>query len=284
MFTLCELLTFWLGFGILTAMNTKNIDETQDLPVMISDKAWQSILPFLKASANVYVGNPEDCRRFVSAIVWITKEGATWRALPKAYGYWNSIYRRFGRWSDAGVFENLHEYFHEAGELSALLVDSTIVRAHSCAAGAPKKNGGQDSEALGRSHGGFTTKLNAAVSDTFLPLRFILTAGACHDVPRAPALIAGYACKFVIADAAYDSDAFRAEIVAQGGVAVIRPRKNRVQERPYDKEMYKLRNVIERFFHRLKQYRRVATRYDKYAVRYLAFVFFAAILITFKKM
>ena len=56
-----------------------------------------------------------------------------------------------------------------------------------------KKNGGQDSEALGRSfHGGFTTKLNAAVSDTFLPLRFILTAGACHDVPRASALIAGY--------------------------------------------------------------------------------------------
>ena len=172
-------------------MNTKNIDETQDLPVMISDKAWQSILPFLKASANVYVGNPEDCRRFLSAIVWITKEGATWRALPKAYGYWNSIYRRFGRWSDAGVFENLHEYFHEAGELSALLVDSTIVRAHSCAAGAPKKNGGQDSEALGRSHGGFTTKLNAAVSDTFLPLRFILTAGACHDVPRAPCVDCG---------------------------------------------------------------------------------------------
>ena len=76
-----------------------------------------------------------------------------------------------------------------------LLVDSTIVRAHSSAAGAPKKNGGQVStEALGRSHGGFTTKLNAAVSDTFLPLRFILTAGARHDVSQAPALIAGYTC------------------------------------------------------------------------------------------
>ena len=147
-----------------------------------------------------------------------------------------------------------------------------------------KKNGGQDSEALGRSHGGFTTKLNAAVSDAFLPLRFILTAGACHDVPRAPALIAGYSYEYVIADAAYDSDAFRAEIVAQGGVAVIRPRKNRLEDRPYDKVLYKLRNVIERFFQRLKQYRRVATRYDKYANRYLGFVYFAAILITAKKM
>ena len=146
-----------------------------------------------------------------------------------------------------------------------------------------KKNGGQDSEALGRSHGGFTTKLNAAVSNTFLPLRFILTAGA-YDVPRAPALIAGYAFESVIADAAYDSDAFRADIVAQGGVAVVRPRRNRVEDRPYDKDLYKLRNVIERFFHRFKQYRRVATRYDKYATRYLGFVYFAAILITCKKM
>lgn len=147
-----------------------------------------------------------------------------------------------------------------------------------------KKNDGQTDEALGRSHGGFTTKLHAAVSDTFLPLRFILTAGARHDVTQAPALIAGYTCETVIADAAYDSDAFRAEIVDQGSVPVIRPRKNRLEDRPYDEDLYKRRNVIERFFHRLKQYRRVATRYDKYACRYLGFVYFAAILITAKKM
>ena len=131
-----------------------------------------------------------------------------------------------------------------------------------------------------------TRKMNLiVVSDTFLPLRFILTAGARHDVTQvSPALIAGYTCDTVIADAAYDSDAFRAEIVDQGSVPVIRPRKNRLEDRPYDENLYKLRNVIERFFHRLKQYRRVATRYDKYACRYLGFVYFAAILITAKKM
>ena len=231
-------------------MKTENIEETEDLPITISDAAWQSMLPFLKACRNVYVGNPETCRRFLSALVWMTKQGATWRAVPKAYGYWNSIYRRFGRWSDAGVFEKLYEHFHDAGGISALLVDSMIIRAHSSAAGAPKKNGGQVStEALGRSHGGFTTKLNAAVSDTFLPLRFILTAGARHDVSQAPALIAGYTYEVVIADTAYDSDAFRvSKIVAQGRVAVIRPRDNRVEARPYDKDLHKLRNVIERFF------------------------------------
>ena len=111
-----------------------------------------------------------------------------------------------------------------------------------------KKNDGQGDEALGRSPGGFTTKLHAAVSDTFLPLCFILTGGARHDVTQASALIAGYTCDTVIADAAYDSDAFRAEIVDQGSVPVIHPRKNRLEDRPYDEDLYKLRNVIERFF------------------------------------
>ena len=147
-----------------------------------------------------------------------------------------------------------------------------------------KKRRSKQSGSLGRSHGGFTTKLHAAVSDTFLPLRFILTPGARHDVQQAPALIAGYSPTYVIADTAYDSDALRAKIHAQDGIAVIRPRRNRLEDRPYDEEVYKLRNIIERFFHRLKQFRRVATRYDKYADRYLGFVYFAALLITDKKM
>ena len=122
-------------------MKTPKTDTSQELRHVISDAAWRSFLPFLQAYPRVYVGHPETCRRFLSAVLWIRKEGASWRALPKVYGYWNTIYRRFGRWCDAGVFEALHEHFHDAGELSALLVDSTIVRAHSCAAGAPKKKG-----------------------------------------------------------------------------------------------------------------------------------------------
>ena len=122
------------------------------------------------------------------------------------------------------------------------------------------------------------------MSVDFCPLRFTLTAGQCHDVTQAPALIADYKCDYVIADASYDANDLRTEIAAGGSVAVIRPRKSRIEEIPCDKELYKLRNVVERFFHRLKQYRRVATRYDKYAVRYLGFVYFAAIIITAKKM
>lgn len=107
-----------------------------------------------------------------------------------------------------------------------------------------------------------------------------MTAGQCNDITQASELIQGYSYQYVIGDKAYDADAFIAEITSQDAIAVIPPRKNRKQTRTYDKELYKLRNIIERFFHRLKQFRRVATRYDKLAVRYLGFVYFTSILIT----
>ena len=107
-----------------------------------------------------------------------------------------------------------------------------------------------------------------------------MTAGQCNDITQASELIQGYSYQYVIGDKAYDSDAFIAEIVSNDAIAVIPPRKSRKQPRTYDKELYKLRNRIERFFHRLKQFRRVATRYDKLADRYLGFVHFASILMT----
>ena len=115
-------------------------------------------------------------------------------------------------------------------------------------------------------------------------MRFILIAGHRNDITQAPALIEGYSYEYVIGDKAYDSDAFIAEIASQDAIAVIPPRKGRTEPREYDKELYKRRNLIERFFGWLKQYRRVATRYDKLGVRYLGFVYFATILITTHKM
>ena len=92
-------------------METQNIADSQELLVELSDAAWNSILPFLRDCRNVYVGTPEKCRHFLSAVLWITKEGATWRALPKVYGNWNAIYRRFSRWCDAGVLKHCMNIF-----------------------------------------------------------------------------------------------------------------------------------------------------------------------------
>lgn len=95
---------------------------------------------------------------------------------------------------------------------------------------------------------------------------------------QAPILLAGYAPGAVVADKGYDADGVLALVAAQGAVAVIPPKSNRIVQRAYDRELYRERNQIERFFNRMKQYRRVATRYEKTARNYLGFVQLAATL------
>jgi transposase len=98
-------------------------------------------------------------------------------------------------------------------------------------------------------------------------------------VGQAEALIAGQDPGAVIADKAYDSDALVRSIEGSGAEAVIPPKKNRVVERSYDKHLYKERNKVERFINLIKQYRRVATRYEKTARNFLAFVHVAAVMV-----
>lgn len=113
------------------------------LTVALTDEQWQKILPFLRAHPNVYVGREDECRKFLGAVLWMSRSGAQWRLLPKEYGYWNAVYRRFARWAEQGVFEQLHRAFAKDPDMEHLLLDSTIVRAHPCAAGAPKKRAGK---------------------------------------------------------------------------------------------------------------------------------------------
>ncbi len=109
-------------------------------PIKLSDQEWKKIHAFLKACPQVRIGSAWECRRFVDAVLWISRSGAQWRLLPKSYGKWNSVYKRFGRWCEAGVWEQLLDYVAVDPDLEQVLLDSTIVRAHPCAAGA-EKNG-----------------------------------------------------------------------------------------------------------------------------------------------
>ncbi len=111
------------------------------------------------------------------------------------------------------------------------------------------------------------------------PLRFILTGGQVHDVTQAWALVAGWQPSHVIADKGYDSQDFVDSIEQGGALAVIPPRSNRKSPRAYDAELYKQRNLIERCFNKLKHFRRFATRYDRRATHYLAFMHLAAIML-----
>ena len=108
------------------------------------------------------------------------------------------------------------------------------------------------------------------------PVRFLLTAGQAGDAPQAMPLIDALEAKVMMADAAYDSDALRAEIAAKQAKAVIPNNPSRASKYPLDKALYAERHPIECCFSRLKQFRRVATRYEKTARNYLAVVAIAA--------
>lgn len=107
-------------------------------------------------------------------------------------------------------------------------------------------------------------------------MRLVVTAGQRGDAPQAEALLEGLEPQHVVADAAYDSNAIRNLVRGRGGVACIRPNPSRVLDRHYDAARYRRRQVIERFFRRIKECRRVATRYEKKAINFAAFVWLAA--------
>jgi transposase len=220
-------------------------------------------------------GNP---RRFLEAVVWILRSGAPWRDLSSQFGRWERVYRRYRRWALAGRWEALRQSFAESRSGELLLIDSTIVKAHPHAAGARKSIGGQAAQALGRSRGGFTTKLHAVVTERGELVRYLLTGGEVNDITQAPALVSGRDGTAVVGDRAYDSDAFIGHVAAKGMRVVIPARANRKEPRVLDRVQYAERNVIERWFGRLKVYRRIATRYDKTSLSYLGFVAFAASL------
>ena len=243
----------------------------------ISDEHWERIEHLLPGRAGDPGVTAKDNRLFIDAVLWIGKTGSPWRDLPRSFGKWNSVWRRFDRWCTKGVWHRVFEALKDP-DLEWLILDSTVIRAHQHAAGAAKKKGGVD-QALGRSRGGFGTKLHLAVDGLGNPVEFVLTGGQAADVTQADALIEGQAFDAVIADKGYDAEALVTRIEASDAAAVIPPRRNRRFQRAYDQHLYKERNLAERFINRIKQYRRVATRYEKTARNFMGFIQVAAIMV-----
>ncbi len=184
---------------------------------------------------------------------------------------------RFKSWSDKGIWADLFEQVKIDPDMEATMIDATIVRAHACSAGYKKDS--QDQEALGRSKGGFTTKIHALVDALGNPLKFILTPGQRHDITQSDYLIKDLKNTILLADKGYDSNSLVEKLEEQKCIAVIPAKKNRKLKRGYDEHLYKERHLIECFFGKIKHFRRVFSRFDKTATAFMSFLQFVGALI-----
>ncbi|MEZ4782436.1 MAG: IS5 family transposase [Candidatus Kapaibacterium sp.] len=250
----------------------------------LSDEQYARIEPLLPGKASDPGATAKNNRLFIDAVLWILKTGAPWRDLNDRFGNWNTVFQRINRWSKTNRWENILAELQEF-DLDEVQIDSTIVRAHQHAA---EQKNAAEAEALGRSRGGLSSKIHAITDARGRPLVLTLSGGERADILTAPMLfyrlIAQAAIRdvpaipgSVLGDRAYDADAFIELITSSGAEVVIPPRKNRRKQRFYDKERYTHRNQVERLFGRLKQSRRIATRYEKTARNFFAFIIIASL-------
>lgn len=244
---------------------------------LIDDTQVTKILNFLDTVKGIHKKNKSRLRAFIDAVYYIVRSGCQWRLLPFYYGDWRATHKRFREWSHRKIWFRMFEYFKQDPDMEWTMIDSTIVRAHACAAGYGKDS--QKEESLGRSKGGFTTKIHALVDALGNPLKFLLTPGQRNDITQAELLYSDISSDRMIADKGYDSNAFIQFLRDKKCDPTIPPRKNRKELRYYDEFLYQERHPIECFFGKIKHFRRVFSRYDKSAQAYLSVLYFVGVLI-----
>lgn len=105
------------------------------------EEQFERVYGLLRQEPKIHTKDRERERLFLEAICWMDRSGAQWRLLPACYGAWNSVYKRFARWDELGVWERLFRAVADDPDLQSVMIDATVVRAHACAAGAPGEKG-----------------------------------------------------------------------------------------------------------------------------------------------
>ncbi|WP_443063950.1 IS5 family transposase [Streptomyces sp. NBC_00376] len=301
----------------------------------LTNAEWDRLESFLPRGGG-RGGRWSDHRRVINGVLYRVRTGVQWRDLPERFGPWETVYKRHRRWSADGTWKMLLSRIQAAEDAAGRIdwdvsVDSTAVRAHQHAAdarkasaaegpqkgnvrgtnqvdpvlpetGRPAGGGGRIGECLGRSRGGFTTKIHLAAEGRCRPLAFVLTPGHYGDGPQLEAVLEEISVPrsgvgrprtrpdHVLADKAYTSRRNRRHLRRRGIKHTIPERLDQQKHRQnrgsrggrptgFDSERYKKRNTVERAINRLKGFRAVATRYEKRAYIYLGTVTLAALAI-----
>jgi transposase len=251
---------------------------------VISDELWAVLEPLIN-EVRPWAARPiENLRRTIEAIVWRHDNGAKWRSIPSELGPWWQAAQTFLRWSRLGVWERLLLLVQARCGLALGMVflDGTVVRAHHKAAGARKEGrtaeASAEAQALGRSRGGYGTKGHVLADAGGRAISFLLTPGQDAELPQAGKLLAFLpgTSVWTVADRAYSCHDLRMAIRDLGSKPVIPTRRNEAKVVCPD-WIYVNRERVERLWGRLKEWRAVATRYEKTAGSYLDVLNLAAV-------
>ena len=245
----------------------------------LTEAQYERIAPLLPVQrGNVRISNLQ----VLNAILYVAEHGCKWRGLPPRFGRWHTVYTRMNRWSKNGVLDRVFEHLQREQlvriKLEAVSMDSTIVKVHPDGTGCAKKNGPQ---AIGKSRGGWTTKIHLVAADARTAVTFSLSPGQAHDAPEGRKLLRRLGDQRerlpLLMDRAYEGNETRQLALTLGFEPVVPPLRTRLDPWEYDREMYKRRNEVERLFRRLKGFRRIFSRFEKLDVIFLGFIVFALI-------
>ncbi|MEI8671615.1 IS5 family transposase [Vibrio sp. SA48] len=242
---------------------------------MLTDKRWEKLLQVMTSTGRVY--NKPEHRMTFEGIQFRMRTGVPWRDLPSEFGEWSTVYRRFNLWPRKGILKLLFNQLSSMADFEWVFLDGSIVRAHQHSTGAATP----DSECIGKSRGGNSTKIHLAVDSGGVPICFDLSEGQRHDIVHAESLVEQLdEVNTIVCNKGYDSDPFRHFVQLKGGTTVIAKRNNGqdIDKESMDWCLYKYRHLVENAFAKIKHYRAISTRYNKLKRNYASMVSLAFML------
>jgi transposase len=226
--------------------------------LMLTDEHWPKLRTIMRQHG---IYDKPNLRMMVEGVLYRMRVGCPWRDLPSIFGSWNTIFKKFNRWSSKDKVVKIFKSLVVDPDLEWEFIDGSIVKAHQHSTGAAS----EEDQGIGKSVAGNTTKIHMAVDSHGLPIEFEITGGEVHDCKVAPDFIAKLpTADYTIADKGYDSEELR-ELIRQKSSIPIIPRKSNstIGNDDMDWGLYKYRHLVENIFARLKHFRSIATRYDK---------------------